>query len=152
MWRLFMPDEHLDIVHLLATDRTCQGQLIVRKRGDLVSEIKSVKLRPFGKWHLHRTFPEHVLGCRIKDEKVAALSATMTASPIFDKMDWRISFVSDSCSAARFRSIIRPNCAATATITLTNCSFWLRASRMKNSRTAMTLRRDKMGIATPVFR
>ena len=68
-----MSDEHLNIVHLLATDRACQGQLIVRKRGDLVRQIKSVTMRPFGRWHLHCAFSEHALGRRIKDEKVAVL-------------------------------------------------------------------------------
>src|SRR5262245_12750023 len=68
-----MSYEHLNVVDLLTTNRARHWQLIVRKRCDLVWQIQSVMLRPFGRRDLHRTLSEHALCRRIEHEKVIVL-------------------------------------------------------------------------------
>ena len=87
----------------------------------------------------------------LKARNLPSLSATMTASPMLDRMDSRISLVLESFSSARFRSMARPNWAATAAITFTKRSFLARDSCTKNSITAMTSSPDRIGMPTAAF-
>src|SRR4051795_531926 len=70
---LLMSYKHLNVVDFLTTNRARHGQLIVRKRGELVRQIQPVMLRPFSWRRFHCTFSKHALRCWIEDEKVIVL-------------------------------------------------------------------------------
>ena len=143
--------KHFDVVHLFTTNRAGEGQLIVRKRGDLVRQIEAVSMRPFARGICIGARSEHALGHRIKDKKFALLIGNDDGIAHVGQNGVENFVGAGELFDGGFRSITRSNWAATAAITLTNRSFSLRDSRMKNSITAMTLSPDKIGMPTAVL-
>src|SRR5262245_66166723 len=64
-----MPDEHLDTVRLLASNRPRQRRLIPREKRQFVRQVKTTSTRPVRRGSVSRGFAEHALRRGIEDEK-----------------------------------------------------------------------------------
>src|SRR5947208_9560054 len=63
--RLLVPDEDLNVIYLFAPERSLEGQLVLRKRSNLVGQIKPVLPRLFARGKPGRAPAEHPLRRRI---------------------------------------------------------------------------------------
>src|SRR4029079_1139942 len=70
--RFLVSHKHLNIVDVLATNRAYHGQLVMRKRSDLVRQVAPVIVRPVSRRHGHGALPEHAFSSWVKDKKIAA--------------------------------------------------------------------------------
>jgi hypothetical protein len=69
----------------------------MRREGrNLIRQVETVSLGPFLGFCLGRPGAEHALAAGLKTTKFSSLSATITASPMSDKMEWRISLEPES--------------------------------------------------------
>src|SRR5262249_35197906 len=68
-WGLRMPDEHLDTVRLLASNRPRQRRLIAREKRHFVRQVETTSPRPVRRSGVSRAFAEHALRRGIEDEK-----------------------------------------------------------------------------------
>src|SRR5262249_16383452 len=64
-----MPDEHLDPVRLLASNRPRQRRLIAREKRYFVRQVETTSTRPVRGSDVSRAFAEHALRRGIEDEK-----------------------------------------------------------------------------------